>query len=77
MGLRSMSNRSTRRWILPEDSGKAPSRRSYFLQHLVFATVIADAAMVERVIGMDVHDVAMTQAALVWATKWRMGNFNT
>ena len=32
----------------------APSRRSYFMQGVVLAAVIADAAMVERVIALDV-----------------------
>ena len=41
----------------------AASRTTYMASLLVFGAVIADAAMVERVIGMDVLDVAMTQVA--------------
>ena len=32
----------------------APSRVSYFMQHVVFATVMADASMLDSVIGLDV-----------------------
>ena len=32
----------------------APSRRSYFRQHLAFAAVMADAALVDSALGLDV-----------------------
>ena len=35
-------------------SRSAPSRVSYFMQHVVFATVMADASMLDSVIGLDV-----------------------
>jgi len=35
----------------------APSRKSYYEQHVVFATVMADAAMLEMAISMDVCSV--------------------
>ena len=41
----------------------AASRTTYMASLLVFGAVISDAAMVERVIGMDVIDAAMAQAA--------------
>ena len=34
----------------------APSRRSYFMQGVVFAGVMADAAMVDSVIALDHTD---------------------
>ena len=37
----------------------APSRRSYYAQHLVFATVIADADMVSRAVGLDAWEGAV------------------
>ena len=36
----------------------ASSRTTYTASLLVFGTVISDAAMIDRVIGMDVHEVA-------------------
>ena len=36
----------------------APSRTTYMASLLVFGTVISDAAMVDRVIGMDVQEAA-------------------
>ena len=36
----------------------ASSRTTYMASLLVFGTVISDAAMIDRVIGMDVHEVA-------------------
>jgi hypothetical protein len=41
----------------------AASRTTYMASLLVFGAVISDAAMVERVIGMDVIDAEMAQAA--------------
>ena len=39
------------------------SRTTYMASLLVFGAVVSDAAMVERVIGMDVIDAEMAQAA--------------
>ena len=33
----------------------APSRVTYYMQHVVFTAVIADAVMLERAIDADVH----------------------
>ena len=37
----------------------APSRRSYYAQHLVFATVMADADMVNQAIACDAWEGAV------------------
>ena len=47
----------------PDFTFSAASRTTYMASLLVFGAVISDAAMVERVIGMDVIDAAMAQAA--------------
>jgi hypothetical protein len=39
----------------------ASSRTTYMASLLVFGTVISDAAMIDRVIGMDVHEAAAAQ----------------
>ena len=36
----------------------ASSRTTYMASLLVFGTVVSDAAMIDRVIGMDVHEAA-------------------
>ena len=48
-GDRDLGDRDSDDWYFT-----APSRLSYFMQGVVFEAVMADAAMVERVIALDV-----------------------
>ena len=52
VGTARVSSRLTTDW-----SFTAPSRVTYYMQHVVFTAVIADATMLERAIDADVYSV--------------------